>query len=191
MYKYKKAFLLIVFCILFFNAQAQRISVGTNIAQYVNLGTINAEVNFATSQHLSVLAGTRYNNWQFNTDNEHLVVQNRQKTAYAGCRYWPWYVFSEWWFEVKGQFSDFQSSGIWRPALNTGTAVGCGLAAGYTRMIHERLNIEFGAGFWGGYMLKHTLYQCPVCLDIRETGPKPFVLPDEIKISLIYVLGDE
>ena len=114
---------------------------------------------------------------------------HQQQAVYLGFRYWPWYVYSGWWFGIKGQYKDFATSGIWRPALNTGSSVGAGLSAGYTFLLHERLNLDFGIGAWGGRMLKHTLYECPVCLDIRETGPKWFAGIDEISISIIYIFG--
>ena len=170
-------------------ANAQRVAIGTNFLQWANLGTINAEISYAPARHVTLFAGGRYNGWHFDTKNEHLVVQNRQTTAYLGFRYWPWYVYSGFWFGIKGQYKDFASSGIWRPALNTGKSVGAGLSAGYTILLHERLNLDFGVGAWGGRMLKHTLYECPVCLDVRETGPKWFAGIDEVSISLIYIFG--
>lgn len=170
-------------------ANAQRISVGTNLLQWANLGTINAEFSYAPARHITITASARFNNWQFDTKQEHLILQNKQKTASLGFRYWPWYVYSGWWFGIKGQYKDFATSGIWRPALNTGSSVGAGISAGYTFLLHERLNLDFGIGAWGGRMLKHTLYECPVCLDIRETGPKWFAGIDEISISIIYIFG--
>ena len=169
------------------SANAQRVSVGTNILQWANLGTINAEVSYAPVRHLSIIAAARYNGWQFNTSQEHLIIQNRQTTVSLGMRYWPWYVYSGWWLGLKGQYKDFATSGIWRPSLNTGTSIGVGLSFGYTVLLHERLNLDFGIGAWGGHMLKHILYECPICLDIRETGPQGFVGIDEICISLIYI----
>ena len=171
-------------------ANAQRVSVGTNLLQWANLGTINAEFGYAPSRHLTLTAAVRFNGWHFDTPEEHLIVQNRQKTASIGIRYWPWYVYSGWWFGVKGQFKDFDASGIWRPALNTGTSLGAGVSAGYTLLLHERLNLDFGIGAWGGRMLNHTLYECPVCLDVRETGPGWFAGIDDISVSIIYIFGN-
>lgn len=185
----KKTILIIIAITVSIAANAQRISVGTNLLQWANLGTINAEFSYAPARHITITASARFNNWQFDTKQEHLILQNKQKTASLGFRYWPWYVYSGWWFGIKGQYKDFATSGIWRPALNTGSSVGAGISAGYTFLLHERLNLDFGIGAWGGRMLKHTLYECPVCLDIRETGPKWFAGIDEISISIIYIFG--
>ena len=41
-------------------------------------------------------------------------------TFAAGARWWPWYVFSGWWVGLKGQYSDYVKTGVWRPALEEG-----------------------------------------------------------------------
>lgn len=102
-------------------------------------------------------------------------------------RWWPWYVFSGWWISGKAQYSKFSDTGLWRYALNEGTAVGLVLSAGYTLMVSKRVNLEFGIGGWGGRNLKHTLYHCPLCMEIRESGPRNFISIDDVSVSFMYM----
>ena len=182
--------LLITFLILLathIGADAQKWSLSTNAFDWAMLGTANAEAQVSVSQHISLNAGARYNPWKFRTSNPHLTIQNQQTTFYAGVRFWTWYVFSGWWIEAKGQFGSFSRSGIWRPALEQGTGVGGGLSFGYTFMVSEHINIDIGAGAWGGRKLTRKLYGCPSCMNLRDEGPKNFIDLDTFKFSFMYV----
>lgn len=171
-----------------FCAKAQNVTIGTNALQYVNLGTLNIEAGVSVSQHISLFAGGRYNGWQFEKSDPMRMIQNQQQTFYGGMRYWPWYNFSGLWFGTKAQYSKINESGIWRPALESATKVGAGISFGYTLMLSERLNLDFGIGGWAGKALDYNLYCCPYCMDLRDTGPRWFCSPDEISISLVWVL---
>lgn len=175
------------FLALCFNADGQKWSMSTNVIDWALLGTANIEGQVSVAQHISIIAGARYNPWQFKTSNPHLTMQNRQVTAYAGFRYWPWYVYSGWWIEAKGQYGTFKRSGIWRPALEVGDAIGGGLSFGYTFMISKNINIDIGAGCWGGRKLERKLYDCPSCLHLREEGSENFIDLDCIKLSFMYL----
>lgn len=167
-------------------ARAQHISLSTNFVDWANFGTANIEAGISVSQHFSFTAGGHYNPWEFKTAKG-AMMYNKQMTGYAGVRYWPWYVFSGWWIEAKAQYSSFGRTGIWRPALEKGESVGGGLSFGYTIMLNKNLNLEFGAGIWGGRHLKYTIYECPVCMRVRETGPRNFIYPDDVSISIMYL----
>ncbi len=169
------------------SAKAQRVSISTNTLEWLNLGTANIEASIAISQYFTLNAGVRYNPWEFHQENPYMVIQEKQKTAYFGARWWTWYVFSGWWAGIKIQYQDFAESGLWRPALDTWNAVGAGLSAGYTLMLTKHLNLDFGLGLWGGYKYRHVLYNSPATKDIRESGPKPFVAPDILSVSIMYV----
>lgn len=54
-------------------------------------------------------------------------------------------------------------------------AIGVCLSFGYTLMLHEKLNLEFGAGMWAGRRYEHVLYCCPDCMQVRESGSGNFV----------------
>lgn len=178
--------LLTVLCGHLNETQAQKISIGTNLVDWANLGTANLEVGASVSQHFSLMAGARYNPWEFKTPKG-FEMYNRQTTGYIGTRYWPWYVFSGWWAGAKVQYSSFSKTGLWRAALEEGKSIGAGLSFGYTVMLHEHVNIEFGAGLWGGRHFEYALYECPRCMQIREIGPKYFIAPDDISVSIMFV----
>ena len=143
-------------------------ALSTDVVDWANFGTINMEAGFSVHQHFSVQAGAKYNPWTFKTYMLGLPLYNKQTTAYAGFRYWPWY-------------------GIWRHALDTGKAFGGGLSFGYTLMLTENLNLEFGAGLWAGRRFDHTLYCCPECMKVRESGPGNFVALNDVSLSIMYV----
>lgn len=167
--------------------RATPVSLSTDIVDWANFGTINLEAGAGLGRHLSVTAGAKYNPWSFKTQKLGLQLYNKQTTAYAGLRYWPWYVFSGWWIGAQTQYTQYAETGIWRHALDTGSAVGGGLSLGYTLMLHEKLNLEFGAGAWAGRRYKHTLYCCPECMDVRESGPSNFIALNDISVALMYV----
>jgi hypothetical protein len=66
-------------------------------------------------------------------------------------------------------------------------SVGGGLSFGYTVMLHEHINLEFGAGLWGGRHLDYTLYECPECMKVRDTGARYFIAPDDVSVSIMFV----
>ena len=172
------------------DAQERRtktVALSTDIVDWANFGTINLEAGVGFSRHMSVTAGAKYNPWSFKTQKVGLQLYNKQTTAYAGMRYWPWYVFSGWWVGVQAQYTQYAETGIWRHALDTGAAVGGGLSLGYTLMLNEKLNLEFGAGAWAGRRYEHTLYCCPECMDVRESGPSNFIALNDVSVALMYV----
>lgn len=165
----------------------KNVTISTNLFDWANFGAINIEAGYAVSRYLTVHADLKYNPWEFKSKNPDVSsVHNQQKSAAIGLRYWPWYVFSGWWICGKVQYTDYSITGIWRPALDTGKALGAGLSAGYTFMLTRSLNLEVGAGFWGGRMLEHTLYRNPGGA-IREQGPKNFIALNDIKLSIQWL----
>ncbi|MGM9749286.1 MAG: DUF3575 domain-containing protein [Candidatus Cryptobacteroides sp.] len=169
------------------NARNLKFALSTNAVEWANFGTINLEAGMGVSQHFSIQAGALYNPWQFKIQNTGDFMYNKQTSAFVGARWWPWYVFSGWWVGMKAKYTDAAITGVWRPALKETTSAGVGLSCGYTLMIHERLNIDFGIGCWGGYHFKYNLYDCPKCMEIRESGARGFIGIDTVSISLMYV----
>ena len=167
-------------------AHAQKASISTNAMDWANFGTVNLEAGVSVAQHFSLMAGLHYNPWEFKTGKD-VDLYNKQNTGYFGFRWWPWYVFSGWWFSAKVQMSKFSRTGIWRPALEQGTSMGGGLGFGYTIMLHENVNLEFGAGIWGGRHMSYTLYECPKCMTVRESSPRNFIAPDDLSVTVSFV----
>lgn len=167
------------------------VELSTNLFDWAYLGTINLDAGVSVARHLSVHAGLKYNPWTFKlSDGPITQMQNQQKTASLGVRWWPWYVFSGWWVAGKVQYSDYANTGVWRQAYDKGKALGAGISAGYTLMINKHFNVEFGAGFWGGGLLEHEIYDCPKpsCMEKpREGVSKAFIDINDVNISLHWV----
>lgn len=169
------------------NANAQMCSISTNLVDWANLGTANLEMGLSVGRHLTAIAGARYNQWSFESKKRGNLVEGRQQTAYAGIKYWPWYVNSGWWLKGKAQYSSSSKCGVWRPEMETGTAVGAGVSCGYSVMLSKHLNLEFGAGIWGGGYTGYTRYECSDCLDIIASGPRGFLLFDDLDITVTFI----
>lgn len=167
-------------------ASAQKFALSTNLIEWANFGTINADAGLSVAQHFSLHAGAKFNPWSFHTKSG-MQIYNKQTTAYFGARYWPWYVYSGWWIGARVRFMDFSETGVLRPKLFEGKSLGAGVLFGYTWMIHEHFNIEIGGGLWGGRHLEYTRYRTPARRDILSSGPRNFAFVDELSVSLMYV----
>ena len=168
------------------NASAQDWSLSTNLMDYVSLGTINMEGSVAAGRYLSVNASVRYNPWTFQQGDPAKQMQNRHQTYAAGVRYWPWHIYSGWWFSGMAQYQEYNRGGIFSQKTEEGDAFGLSIGAGYSLMIHEHFNIDFGLAFWGGQKT-YVTYACPSCGKITDKGRKWFVMPNEVRVALQYI----
>lgn len=169
------------------DAQNDRhISVSTNAVNWLALGTVNANVSVALDRHFSIGAGGRYNPWTYEAGDSGKQLQMRERTATLDLRYWPWFVFSGWWFDAGLQYQEYNRGGISSRWTEEGDAYGLTLGLGYTHMLSSRLNLEFGLWLWGGYK-QYSTYVCPFCGRKVEEGAKGFLSPDNAAVSLIYL----
>lgn len=178
-------------------ASAQRVSFGTNAVEWANLVTVNAEAGVAVGQHFSIHAGFRYNPWTWLPsdpmdrfedpigDSEQ-QFQNKKQSYELSLRWWPWYIYSDWWFALKAQYSEYDYGGFITHPREAGDAFGAGVMAGYTYMLTEHWNLEFGVGVWAGYK-KYGTYRCTNCGQPTGSGETFFVMPDDVKVSLVYI----
>lgn len=176
---------------------AQRVSVSTNCVEWANLATMNIEAGVAVGRHFSIHTGVRVNPWvwrpsspeeRFNDPagvNER-QFQNKKQSYNLSLRYWPWYVFSGWWFNFKGQYSEYDHGGVITHQREAGDAFGAGLGFGYSYLLHKHWNLDFGVGLWGGYK-KYGSYRCTNCGQPLDSGWKYFIMPDDVIVSLVYV----
>lgn len=167
-------------------ASAQNVSVATNLVDYVNLGTINGEVSVGTGRHVSLNASARINPWTYHKGDPAKQMQNRHQTYALGFRYWPWHIYSGWWISGAGQYQEYNRGGIVSQRTEEGDAYGISPGAGYSLMIHENLNLDFGLSFWAGQKT-YIAYACPSCGRIVDKGSKWFIMPNELRISLQYI----
>lgn len=181
---YRRTALLVLLCALAATPLwAQRWSVSTNALDYLNFGTLNAEVSWAASRHWSLSAQARYNPFQF---GDEAPVANRQRSFALGARWWPWHVFSGWFISAGGRYREYNAGGFESPRTEEGEGYGGSVGAGYAHMLSPHLNLEFGLGFWAG-VKQYAVYSCPRCGITLETGRKAFVMPDNLLIALTYV----
>ena len=167
-------------------ASAQDWSVATNLVDYVSLGTINAEASVAAGRHISVNASARVNPWTFHKGDPGKQMQNRHQTYSIGVRYWPWHIYSGWWLSGMVQYQEYNRGGIISQKTEEGDAFGLSVAGGYSLMVHEHLNLDFGLGIWAGQKTYIT-YACPSCGRITDKGSKWFVMPNELRVALQYI----
>ena len=174
-------------------AGAQEISLATNLADYAQAGTLNAEASYGFDRHWSVNAGFRYNPFRYGSDDN--LRLHRQRLFSAGARYWPWHIYSGWWLSAKAQYQEYANTGPEAQLLpdlsgggpaTEGDRYGIGLGAGYSKMLGPHLNLDFGLGLWGGYST-YVRYSCPSCGRIVASGDKAFFLPSEFILGLNYI----
>lgn len=183
----RRVFLLsVIMGLLSISSYAQKISVSTNIIDYLALGTMNADVSYAFSQHWSMTAGVRYNPFTFRKGEPRRQFQCRQQSYSLGVRMWLWHTWSGWWFAAKLRYQEYNAGGIFSQETQEGDRIGAGLYSGYTYMISNHFNVEFGIGLWGGSDI-YSRYDCPVCGVCTSSGRKGFLLPDDLMIALVYV----
>lgn len=177
---------LLAFCCCFVSS-AQKAALGTNVVQWADLGCINLEGSFAVAQHFTVNVGGRYDPWYFRRGTED-QFQNRKRGAWMGVRYWPWYTYSGWFFQLKGQWQEYNHffPGV-TEVKEEGDCFGAGLAAGYAIMINRHFNIEFGAGVWGGGKIYNEDLLPEMGRRITSRARGAFILPDDVCVTMYYV----
>ena len=164
---------------------ASRWSVSTNVGDWAALGTANLWLAFGLSRHVSLELDAKANPWTFNRGGDS-QFENRNVTTALGARWWPWYVYSGWWFGGKAQYQQYNRGGIGSSETEEGDAVGLALGLGYAVQVAPWFNIDFGLGFWGGTTAFVT-YACPRCGKVVDSGHKLFILPNEVLISAQFI----
>ena len=167
------------------NPRRALFSVSTNITDYVYLVTPNLDVQLAVARHVTIDAGVKYNGWSFKygTSDE---MKNRQWTASLGARWWPWYTYSGWWVGSSLQYQEYDRGGLFYNYGESGDAFGLALSGGYSMQINSWLNFDFGLSVWGGYT-QYKKYACAYCGKLLEEGGKPFILPNEVRVALMFI----
>ena len=167
-------------------ATAQKVSVSTNLIDYMCLGTFNTEASYSVGQHWTLTASVRYNPFTYYSGDKDRQFQYRQQAYAAGVRFWPWHSFSGWWAASRVRYQEYSFGGIISRVTEEGDKIGVGISAGYTYMLSRHFNLEFGLGVWSG-MSWFRRYSCPVCGVTVQNGRKWFLLPDDLMISIAYV----
>ena len=183
----KKILLLMTFiAFISSKASAQDWSLSTNLVDYITLGTLNLEGSAATGRHITINASARVNPWIFHKCDPSKQMQNKHQTYAVGARYWPWHIYSGWWISGMAQYQEYNRGGIISDRTEEGDAFGLSVGGGYSLMIHENLNLDFGLALWGGQK-SYVTYACPSCGKITDKGRKWFLMPNEIRVSIAYI----
>lgn len=157
-------------------AFAQELSLSTNIVDYAGGGAANLEASYGFTRHWSVSAGMKYD--AFGTARQQLYA--------LGGRYWPWHIYSGWWFSGKMQYQEFNEKESFGQETSEGDRYGAGLSGGYSRMLSRHLNVDLGLGLWAGHV-NYVTYACPTCGRRIGSGSKMFVLPNDIMIAFSFI----
>lgn len=176
----------VIVALLFFGlcAGGQEFGISTNMIDYVNMGTLNIEASYAMSRHWSLSAGVKYNPFSYRTDTG--TVRNCQRSVSAGARFWPWHTYSGWWLSGALRYQEYNIAGIGTTGSSQGDRLGASVSGGYSYMLSPRLNVEFGAGIWGGYD-SYSEYACSDCGRKVAQGQKFFILPCGLLLALTYI----
>ena len=180
----KKMIILVLGLMAACTLHAQRFTLGTNIADYVDYGTLNLSGTLAVGKRWSLGTEVKYNPYLFSREGRPRSA--RQRLFSLGSRYWPWHVYSGWWLGAKMQYQEYNRGGIRSELTEEGDRFGAGLSGGYSYMLLPHLNLDIGIGFWGGWS-RYTAYACPVCGLTLEQGSKVFFLPNDILFAFSYV----
>lgn len=179
-----------VFLILPAKMSAQDWSLSVNAAELANLATLNVDAGVAVDRHWTLNGGVKYNPWTFyrSADDRRAggQFQSRRLSISAGTRWWPWNVHSGWWVGGRMQYQAYNRGGIRKMTTEEGDAFGLSFSGGYSMMLAEYINLDFGLGLWGGYTM-YSRYSCPKCGEMLDSGGKWFILPDEIIVSLSFI----
>lgn len=176
-------------------ATAQTWAVAVNTADAIELGTFSLEGSAAIAQHWSIHAGAKVNPWTFGKEDTWNGLfsepalkqkQDRKQVYYAGARWWPWNVYSGWWVGAKAQYQEYNHGGFLIKNAEEGDAFGAALSGGYSLMLREHWNLDFGLGVWGGWT-KYTRYEYPENGKLTERGNRWFFWPNEVILSIVYI----
>lgn len=163
----------------------RKISIGTNILDYLNLCTLNFDGGLGINRHLSIHLCGKYN--PFSWESRSGRFQQRELSAAIDVRVWPWYIYSGWYYGGGVRYQQYNRGGIISPKTEEGDAFGASLKGGYALMINRWMNLEFGVGIWCG-MRHYRIFEKPACGKQTSSGRKFFILPDNINISVVITL---
>ncbi len=173
----------IISCTGNFEAKAQRWSISTNLLDYLNFGTINAELGVSVHKNWTISLSGRYNPFYFDVPDRPML--NKKAMAAVSARYWPFFVYSGFYYGFGAQCGMFRSGGIFSPNTREGIAGGATFELGYSLILSKHLNIEFGIGVWAGASA-YKKYADTRCGKKLREGTMPFLTLNDLQINLLY-----
>ena len=165
-------------------AEAQNMHVATNLLDYLNFGTINAEFGLSPVPKWSFYIKGRYNPFTFRTGDN---LQNRTASVAAGAKYWFWYANSGWFLNSHIGYGVYNTGGIYSGHAYEGEAASITVGCGYALMLGKKWNLDFGAGLQTG-VTSYTKYSCPRCGRIMEKRSRMYLFPANVMVQLSRII---
>ena len=165
-------------------AQSQQISIGTNMFDYLALGTLNLQMSYSLNKHYSLFLESKYNPFSFGSEENR--KQLKQMSIAVGTKYWPWFVNSSWFFSGAIFFGKYNYGGVFTNKSYEGRAFGGNFGGGYAWMLGKRLNLEIGLGAFVG-TTHYRRYSCVVCGVEEVEKSKVVVVPSDVQIALSFI----
>ena len=166
--------------------RAQKMALSTNIADYVNLFTLNGAISCAASQNMTLELSARYNPFVYERSGSDRQFQNKRISVYAGTRYWPWHVYSGWFVSGYIGFTRFNTGGLFSQKTYEGDAYGLSFGGGYALMLSPRFNMDFALSFMAGDG-KYRRNSCPSYGSVDAVKKQVFIAADNIVVQLSYL----
>ena len=165
-------------------ADAQNISISTNMGQWLCFGTANIEAGFPVERHFSLHAKGVYNPFTF---GEEANSKYYKRVGVAlGTRYWPWFVNSGWFMEGDLAWTKYSFGGIFTEKSYEGDAYGAVLGGGYALMLGKGFNLEMGLGAFAG-VKSFTKYSCVKCGKVEGKGTKFALAPADVLLRVRFL----
>lgn len=162
----------------------QNMYVATNLLDYLNLGTINAEFGLSPWPEWTLYLKGRYCPFSHNLGGR---LQNRVAGGAAGARYWFWYSHAGWFLDAHAGYSKYNTGGIFDSYAYEGDAFSIAAGGGYSLMLNRRWNLDFGLGLQAGHT-SYVKYACPRCGKVVGRDKKIFVAPANVLVQLSLML---
>ena len=166
------------------SAYGQNVHIATNLLDYLNFGTINAEIGLSPVPKWSFYIKGRYNPFTFNANDN---LQNRTAAVAAGAKYWFWYANSGWFLNGHAGYGIYNTGGILSEHAYEGNAAFITVGCGYALMLGKKWNLDFGMGVQTG-VTSYTKYSCPRCGRIMDRGKKMYLFPSNVMVQLSRIL---
>ena len=163
------------------SASAQNYSVSTNLAGWMEMGSVNAEAGMPVAKNWSIYLQGEYN--PFHYDMWGRRRQYKHLEFSTGAKFWPWYVNSGWFLSGYVNWIKYSFGGVIDRKSYEGNAVGLTVGGGYALMLSKGLNLEMGLGAFAG-ATNYTRYSCIKCGKIEAKKKKIIVAPNNVIIQL-------
>lgn len=165
-------------------ACGQNISIASNGADLLFLGSMNAEVGIPLSRNFTLHAKTSWNPFSFGSGGSR--TQYKHLSVSSGARYWPWFVNSGWFASCYLTWNKFSISGILNKKSYEGSAAGATVGGGYALMLSKGLNLEMGLCAFIGSST-YTRYSCTVCGEKEGKSRGLVAAPGNVLLQIVWV----